>query len=428
MAAGFLWPLLAVLLLFSGAFSASETALFSLSPAERPRAGPAAARLLEDSRSLLVTILLGNLVVNVLFFAFASRLGAGAGAGAELVWGLGALFAIVLFGEVFPKSFALRARVSLARWSAVPLSALVALLRPVQRAADRLLDLTYRVLGKAAEGERGVTTEELARALEHSAEQGLLLDTEAQILVGVAELGEIRVREIMTPRVDTPFLDVEQDDHSAALHAAVTARAAWLVAIEDEPDRVLGRIRVRDLLAQPEQPLRELLQPVEFVPEVATALHLLHFLRERKAAEAVVVDEWGGTAGLVRLEDVFEEIVGDLRVEGERDETPVQPLGDGRFLVAGNLSIRDWNDLFGHRVVPTEFETLGGFVTALLGHVPRAGEEARAGGLIFRVSEIQRRRVTGLEVRVAPDGPEGPEGPEVVPDIDRERGPPGGPG
>lgn len=402
MSNGLLWPLLAVLLLLSGVFAASEAALFSLSPAERTRAGRAAGRLLEDARSLLVTILLGNLVLNVLFFAFASRLGAGRGARAELAWGLGALLAIVLFGEIFPKTLALRGRVAISRWSAVPLSLLVPLLRPFQRAVDRLLELTYRVLGEAAEGERGVTTDELARALEHSAEQGLLLDTEAQILVGVAELEEIRVREIMTPRVDTPFLDLEESDHSAELHAAVTARAGWLVAVEGGPDRVAGRIRVRDLLAHPETPPRELLQPVEFVPEVATALHLLHHLRERKAAEAVVVDEWGGTAGLVQLEDVFEEIVGDLKVEGERDEAPVRPLGGGGFLVVGSLSIRDWNDLFGYRVVPTEFETVGGFVTALLGRMPRTGDVARAGGLAFEVREVLRRRITSLEIRVDP--------------------------
>ncbi len=409
MAPGALWTLLGGLLLLSACFSASETALFSLSPSERRRAGTRALRLLDDARALLVAILLGNLVINVLFFAFAARLAADGGARAELTFGLGALMTLILFGEVFPKSLALRARVALARVAAVPLFALVALTRPAQRAADLVLELTYRLIGKAGEREHGITTEQLSHALEHSAKQGVLLNAEAALLVGVAELQEIRVREIMTPRVDVPFLDLAETDHDEVVAAAVAARTGWLIVVEDGPDRIAGKIRLRDLLTREGTPLRELVQPVEFVPEVATALHLLHFLRERRSAEAVVVDEWGGTAGLARLEDVFEEIVGELRVEGERDEAPVRPLGGGRFQVVGSLSIRDWNELFGRRVVPVEFETVGGLVTALLERIPRVGDRARAGGLAFEVREVERHRVTTLEVRVE-TGPPPEEG------------------
>jgi CBS domain containing-hemolysin-like protein len=403
MAPTLLWLLLGGLLLSSACFSASETALFSLSPSERQRAGETARRLLDDARALLVAILLGNLVINVLFFAFAARLAAGRGAGGELAFGLGALVAIVLFGEVFPKSLALRGRIGLARVSAVPLVALVALTRPVQRAADGVLELTYRLIGKAGDREHGITTDQLSHALELSARQGVLLDAEADILVGVAELQEIRVREIMTPRVDVVFLDLDESDHSEVLAAAVDSRIGWLIAMEHSPDRIAGKLRLRDVLTANGAPLRELVQPVEFVPEVASAFDLLHLLRERRAAEAVVVDEWGGTAGLVRLEDVFEEIVGELRVEGERDDAPVQDLGGGRFLVVGSLAIRDWNEAFGHRVVPIEFETVGGFVTALLERMPRPGDTAGAGGLEFEVREVERHRITTLEIRVAED-------------------------
>jgi magnesium and cobalt transporter len=116
----------------------------------------------------------------------------------------------------------------------------------------------------------------------------------------------------------------------------------------------------------------------------------------------VVVDEWGGTAGVVSIEDVFEEIVGELRVEGEAAERPVTALGQGRFRVVGGLSIRDWNEQFGHQVVPTEFETVGGFVTALLARIPRRGDVVESGGLLFKVDEVERRRIRTLEISLAP--------------------------
>ena len=400
-----LWGLLVGLLCCSAFFSASETALFSLETSARRTAGRRVGKLLDDQRGLLVTILLGNLVVNLLFFAFASRLGAGAPARQQVAWGLVALFAILIFGEVFPKTLALRTPLVVARAAALPLGVLVALFAPARAAADRLLDLFYRMLGEAGREEHPITTETLAQALEQSARQGLLLDSEADLLAGVVELGEIRVREIMTPRVDTLMLDLSEQDPSEIVARAVESKVAWLVATDGNPDRVVGRIRVRDLLTKPDTPLAEMVEATMFVPEVATALGLLEQLRERGVAVAVVVDEWGGTAGVARLEDILEEVVGELRIEGEDDIPPVEDLGNGSFAVLGDLQIRDWNELFGRRVVPTEFETVGGFVTALLGRIPRVGDEVHSGGLVFHVREVVRRRIVRLELRVEPMPP-----------------------
>jgi len=394
------WILLATLLVLSAAFSASETALFGLTTLERGRMGSAVKRLLSQPRSLLVGILFCNLVINLSFFAFAQRL---VPKGAELggvVWSLGALVVLVLFGETLPKSLALRVRQPMAKFFAVPLSAVLPFFKPIQRLTDALCEAIYRVLGDAGRRERGITSQSLALALERSAEAGRLSGSEAEFLVGVLELEQTRVREIMTPRVDMVMLDVENEDRDSVIERALVSKDPWVVVVEGSPDRVVGRVRLRELLIDRRQPLADIMEPVFFVPEVATAAACLGELRAHGKAQAVVVDEWGGTAGLVTIEDVLEEVVGELLVEGEAPVEAVVPLEGGGFRVSGSLSIRDWNDTFGRQVVPTEFETVGGFVTALLRHIPRVGDSVRSGPLVFEVHEVRARRIHSVDMHV----------------------------
>ena len=397
-----LWLLVIALLLASGLLSACETALFSLTPAERRRVGPDAERLVLDPRGALISILFVNLVINVLFFTFSARLSPEGSAYLDALWGLGSVVVLVAFAEIVPKIIALRARVEVAQRSAHLLLFLVRLLRPLRHALEKLLELVYRALGPAGHPEGGVTNEALAQALERSAERGLLLGSEAEFLTGVVELQGVRVREIMTPRVDMVFLDRSGDNRAEAIARALQAKLPWIIVIDGDPDHIVGRVRLRDLLAPEPRPLAELLAPARFFPEIASALDVLTFLREQHLMQAVVGDEWGGTAGLVTIEDVFEAIVGDLRVEGEREERAVEALPDGGFRVAGWLSIRDWNELFGHRVVATEFETVAGFVTVLLGRIPRAGDEARYGPFLFRVHAVRGRRIDLLDIFLQP--------------------------
>lgn len=394
----YLWLALAVLMSFSAGFSGFEAALFSLDPEQRGRAHPRVRRLLEHQRELLVTVLLGNLLVNILYFSLAVRLDWGEARYAPLVALLAPLVAILILGEILPKTLALRAPDVISNLGALPIAGLVRVLKPVTRAFSYTLELIARALGERGDDEREISTDDLAQVLSVSEESGLIERGEADMLAEIVELAGIRVREIMTPRVDAMMLDVDEENLGAVLEEAARKRVTWLPVFEEDPDHVLGCVMLRDLYRRGERGIRQLVMPVKFVPEVAHALDLLHTFRVDRAAEAVVVDEWGGTAGVVTIEDVFEEIVGELRVEGEERERPVVPLGEGRFRVAGALSIRDWNDEFGFQVVPIEFETVGGFVTALLGRIPKAGDQARAGALVFEVSEVRGRRVVSVDM------------------------------
>ncbi|MDP6539549.1 MAG: hemolysin family protein [Planctomycetota bacterium] len=392
-----LWLLLGGLLCLSGFFSASETALFSLSPPQAARAGRRVRAMLARPRETLVTVPLCNLVVNLAFFAFASQVHIGEGESGRVASGFAALLAVLLVGEILPKSLALRAPVAVAEAGSWPLAGLVRLMAPVRRVIHALLEPLVRLASPRRRDGGEVTSETLGRVLERSAEDGLLETGEANLLAEIVELGGIRVREIMTARVDALMLEADADP-APIVAEALAKKLTWLPVYEESRDEVLGLVKLRELLAVEPRPVRQLVMPVKFVPEVARVLDLLNEFREDRAAEAVVVDEWGGTAGVVTIEDVFEEIVGELRVEGEEREKPVVPLGEGCFRVAGGLSIRDWNEEFGARVVPTEFETVGGFVTALLGRIPRAGDRVRSGELVCEVREVSGRRVLQVDM------------------------------
>ena len=395
------WVTLATLLLFSGFFSSAETALFSLTPRQRLQAGPATRRLLEAPRALLVTVLLSNLVVNVLYFAFAARLSRGGGGIADVLLGLGILVALLVGGEILPKTLGLRAGPTVAGLTSPFLRVFVVLLGPLAAPLVRILDRVSRWVEPWIGAPRGITPEMLARVMERGGKEGALLESEADLLAEVVELQDIRVREIMTPRVDTHFLRRDGENRAAVVQAALAARRSWLPVIQEDPDQVVGRARVRDLLRHPDVPVRRLVMPVKFVPEMASALDLLHSLHEDRTEEAVVVDEWGGTAGFVTAEDVFEEIVGELRQEGEVRTPPVVPLGERRYRVAGSLAVRDWNEAFGQAVVPWEFETVGGLFTAQLGRIPRGGDRVRIGTLEMQAHEVRGRRVLAVDVWVA---------------------------
>lgn len=389
-------PLLGLLFL-SASFSASETALFSLDDEGRERLSPRAQRLLADPRGVLITILLGNLLINVLFFALAPLLLPGGG----LVVGLVALLALLLLGEILPKTLALRVPQAVLWFAERPLSVGVRVTAPARRLVSGFLEVAMRALGEDQRSELGITPEALGEALEHSASEGALALREADLLGEIVEVSSLRVREIMTPRMDVLALDILEDaqEHAEVAREAGRRHITWLPVVRGDMDTVVGAVQLRDLLTRPEAGLDSMTMPVCFVPEVAPVLSMLATLREERVAEALVVDEWGGTAGVVSLEDLFEEIVGDLRVEDEEPQKLVIPLGEGRYRVQGELSIRDWNDLLGARVVPNEFETVGGYVLACLGHLPRAGDRVELGaGLLGEVHEVRGRRVQTVDL------------------------------
>ena len=212
------------------------------------------------------------------------------------------------------------------------------------------------------------------------------------------ELEHLRVREAMTPRVDLVMFDLDEEDleveRGRVLQESRRERVTWMIAVHGSADNIAGSIQVRDLLVKGDRSPASMVMPVKFVPEVARLVSLLSSLHDDRVSEAVVIDEWGGTAGVVTLEQVFEELVGEIRVEDEDVPETVTPLGEGRYRVSGSLSVRDWNETLGVSIFPGAFETVGGLVTASLGRLPKAGDTVElGGGLVAEIDQVRGRRV-----------------------------------
>jgi len=366
---------------------------------------------MDNPRRLLVTVLFGNMTVNTAFFVMGVTLVHEVGlrhpehlAQWRFIIGILVPVLVIVFGEVTPKSVAASMPGRLAPLVGVPLLVLQVVVLPVRVLLGYtiVIPLTRLIVG-GRRPERGfVTTDELQALVELSEKEGAVTADESDMLVEVLELGERRVREAMTPRVEvvgcqlaTPMNDV--------LDLLRGSRLTKLLVYEGPMDHVVGVVYAKEAYLQPEGPLERLVRPVHFVPETKAVESLLKEFRARRIQFAVVVDEYGGLAGVVTLEDCLELIVGEIEDETDQPSAaPVQKRGPSEYLLAGDLSVRSWEDLFGVDLpeAGARYTTVAGFVTSLLGRLPAAGESVRWRNLEFTIEEVRRRRIHRVRVRL----------------------------
>lgn len=409
---------LAALLAASAFFSGSETALFNLTREQLRRFRASrrpwrrlAARLMDDPRRLLVTILFGNNLANTAFFVVSVFMihnvhehhpAAAAQWGVALA--LAAPVTVILFGEVLPKSVGAVIPEWVAPLVSTPLVLLEYAVTPVRVVLVTALvtPLERLIVGRRPRDTSLLTVEELEAILESAAREGAVSPDEGDMLADVLALGTLRVRDVMTPRVDIAGCDVNTPTRVAGLIFRRSRHTKMLV-YEREMDNVLGAVYAKTVLLSPDQPLADLVRPVYYVPESKTVESLLKDFRRQRIQFAVVVDEFGGLAGLVTLEDCLEEIVGEIEDETDRPAPPpVVAVGESEYLLAGTLSIRSWGDRF-DTVLPAtggRYSTVGGFITSLLGRMPRAGDTVRWRNLEFIVEEVRHRRLTRVRLKL----------------------------
>ena len=399
------WILLPVLLVCSGVVSGSETALFGLSRLELREfatgGGPLrrqAWQLMQHPRRVLMTVLIANTAVNVLFFAISVVLLEHISQRSPLmasVGGVTALLTLIIFGEILPKAVARSDAARFAPLVAPIIRTLQMVLGPVQTVLQVLLvePLTRLLQGPAGPPDE-VTVDELRTLVETSAHQGVIDSAENRMLQEIVALPETKVRSIMQPRVDVVAVGLDEDPQQVR-------RRMWEVRLTKLPvygrdlDDVRGLVYARDLHLHQDAPLGELIRPVQFVPEQIHLLQLIEHFRNTESQLAIVVDEYGGMAGLVTLRDVLEEIVGAVGGADRPTEPVTEVIDENTYRLTGDLSVRDWAERFGMSGVwaNARFETVAGLVLAELGRMPREGDSVRIHNLTLTVERLEGRRI-----------------------------------
>jgi putative hemolysin len=311
-----------------------------------------------------------------------------------------ALFTIV-FGELVPKSLALAHRERFALTLSAPVDLLGRILRPIIALLTGVTGLITRSLGVSTQREASISTEELMLIVERGGEQGVLEAEEEQMIHAVIELGDRRVHEVMVPRIAIVALPVATTIDQA-IDTIVGEGHSRIPVYEESVDEVVGILYAKDLLPflkdddAPRPTLRTLLRTPVFVPESMSIDDLLHELQRRKVHIAIVLDEYGGTAGLVTIEDLLEEIVGEIQDEYDVEEPMIEKLSDDEARVDGRASIDDLGETFDTELElddNDEYDTVGGLIFHRIGGVPKAGDHVQVNGLRLTVESTDGRRV-----------------------------------
>ena len=323
---------------------------------------------------------------------------------------LGLVVQVVLFfviGEAAPKTYAIlhtdRAtlRVSGFLWAVTTFPPLRLLSRGLIELANALLP------GSGIKEGPFVTEEDLRTMADVAADEEVIEREERKLIHSIFEFGDTLVREVMRPRTDMVAIEADATIE-AAIERAIDAGFSRVPVYEDTTDNILGLVYLKDLVHRArggggDDAVRSAVRPAVFVPEQKRVAELLREMQKRQFHMAVVVDEYGGTAGLVTLEDVLEEIVGEITDEYDVEEPGVEPLPDGSLRVPGRTAIDDVSEALGVELPDTEWDTVGGLVFNLLGHVPEEGEVVRFQDLEFRTERVQGRRI--VSVRITPVAP-----------------------
>lgn len=400
--------LLGALIFISAFFSAMETAFFALLPGQIRRLENRALadrlqRLLANPRRLLSALLLGDAIVNLplillclVFIRERHPLGLPFWAGV-----LGVFFLVVFLGDLMPKMAALRSPLRVSAWGAGALERLLPLLDPVcqrlQRASERVAEA---VTPKALDAHRPLDAEELETLIELSAEEGALHPAESEIIQEILKLGDKTARDCMTPRIDM-FSIPDSLTNEEAIERLRPKRFRLVPVYADNPDNILGLLDVKRFLLTPEFHFTEQLTPPSYVAETMRALDLLRSFLTHPQRLAIVVDEYGGTEGVVALFDLIEQILSDAIPSADED-LYIESTGEGRLLVAGNARLDDLSERVGVDLRAEGLDTIGGLIFNRLGSLPHAGEVVEIGKLRFTIQRVTRKRIHEMLVEIPP--------------------------
>jgi putative hemolysin len=409
---------LALLVLASAFFSGSESAVISISRlharamTERGVKGSeAVVRLRHDRNGFLTAVLICNTVVLLAADSLATAIFIHAGIPNAAVWSTAIMATLLLlFGEILPKMIAVANNERWAVSMAPLLERIKWLMTPLTVTFLSITNLFVRMLGMSPNPHGPfVTEDDIRNIVDVGAEQKVLEEGEREMIHSVIEFGDTVVREVMTPRPDMVAIDVAASPRRA-LDLVIAEGYSKIPVFQETIDDVVGVVHDRELLIGLSNgnlnamTLREMMRPCSHVPESKRVAELLREMQRGKYSLAIVVDEYGGTAGLVTMEDLLEEIVGEIRDEhDEGEEEPINQIGPDEAVVQAGTHIDDVNEELGIELPGDEYDTIGGLTVGLFGRLPQEGEEVSAGEHVrLRIDRTRGRRI--LAVRVLTNG------------------------
>ncbi len=404
------------LLFCSALVSGAEVALFSLSQKdiddtllEHPSKGKIISELLEKPKKLLATLLVANNFINigvVILFSFVGHNIFSSIVSPVLKFILEVVlvtFLILLFGEVLPKVYANRNNIKFAKFVAYPLAGLDVVLSPISLPMRKITIYLHNKLGKQ---KTNFSVDQLSQALE-------LTDTEEtsteeqKILEGIVSFGNTDTKQVMSPRIDIFALEIEES--FADIYSKIVEMGFSRIPVyKDNIDQIEGVLFVKDLLPHIDKEYFDwkiLLREPFFVPENKKIDNLLKDFQTKKSHLAIVVDEYGGTSGLVSLEDIIEEIVGDISDEFDDENVNYSKIDDKNYLFEGKTNLKDFyriidvdEDLF--EMQKGEAETLAGFILEIIGNFPKKDQKITYKNCIFSVEAVDKKRIKQIKVTI----------------------------
>ncbi len=423
-----------VIACIGGFFSASEMALVSLREgqvralAKRGKRGQRAARLAQDPNRFFSAVQIGVTLATLVTGAYGADTLAGvlkswlvrsehlspgwAGPVAFIAVTICITFVSLILGELAPKRIGLQRAPRLALLAAPMLDRIATLARPVVWLLTASTNLIVALLGGDPRIGRQAMTEGELRELVISSQS--LSQDERQIVSEVFDAGKRQIREVLVPRTEVVFLDAETPVAEAASIVASVPHSR-LPVFRDTYDNVIGFVHVRDLLgpgvAKRSVPVSEIARPVKFLPISKTVLSSLSEMRRERAHLAIVVDDYGGTAGIVTLEDLVEELIGDIRDEYDLEQGQATRLRAGEIEVDGLLNLDEFTEQTGVELPEGPYETAAGYVLAAFGDLPSVGDSVPVAGHTITVTELDGRRIARLRVTTNPAAPSNPPSP-----------------
>lgn len=395
---------LCFLFFLSAFFSGSEIALFSVNRVRiRKLAEDGSPKaillndLLERPNRLLATILVGNNIVNVGIASIITSVSITffGNRGVGIAIGIATLL-ILVFSEITPKAYAAKNSDRVSLFVARPISLLVQFLYPLVRGIVLITSPVVRFLG----GEINrpfVTEEEIKMLVDVGEKEGVIEKDEKEMIKGVFKFGDTTAKEVMVPRIDTSFID-GNDTVKEAREQLIKTRHSRTPVYDGSTDNIIGVLFAKDILSveSEDTKVKDIMRQAYYVPETKKLDEILDEMQEGKMHLAIVCDEYGGTAGIATLEDLVEEIVGEIL--DEREELPIKIIDDSTAIVNGKTSIGDVNDALQINLQKDNFGTVGGLVFNTIGDIPIVGEEIKVDNITLIVDKMRSRRISRVKV------------------------------